>query len=196
MNRYTAPWFTAGQLLAGDDLSAVASVWFFGVETGITCTHEVTDEDDTVDSTAAVLIACAHDVADEDDTVASTCEVEQPEVEQEVIYHTHRRVPREWLIDSPTWPVIVKANVRDDDDTATGKAKTGPRRMFVRAVARDADDLATGLAVVLVQAIGSVGDGDDMATGTMRKVWAYPQLVRTGRTVHHPLRRRTGRTTT
>ena len=31
-----------------------------------------------------------------------------------------------------------------------------------------------GLAVVLVQAMGNVGDGDDMATGTMRKVWAYP----------------------
>lgn len=143
-------------------------------------------------------ITCTHSITDEDDSVAATCEVEQPEAEQEVIYHTHRRVPREWLINTPTWPVIVKAHARDDDDTATGAAKTGPRRMFVHARVRDEEDRALGLAVVLVQALAAVNDGDDTVAGTMRKVWPYPQLVRSGRTAHHGMlvRRRVGRTTT
>lgn len=83
--------------------------------------------------------------SDGDDTVLAAAVVAQPAAQQ---LPSGRRRRRGWRYDVPTWPVMVRARVTDDDDAVRAIGIVEWSRITSRAVVRDEDDVLQSAAIV------------------------------------------------
>lgn len=108
---------------------------------GVLCTLALTDAADTVTATALVRVAALLAVTDAADSLAGTASVSQPEA-AEVVSLGGRDKLRDLLRfdDVPSWPVLVRASLRDEDDRLAGAAALGLRPILAGLMQIDDED--------------------------------------------------------
>jgi hypothetical protein len=107
----------------------------------VLCTLALTDAADTVTATALVRVAALLAVTDAADSLAGTASVSQPEA-AEVVSLGGRDKLRDLLRfdDVPSWPVLVRASLRDEDDRLAGAAALGLRPILAGLMQIDDED--------------------------------------------------------
>lgn len=108
---------------------------------GVQCTLALTDATDTVTATALVRVAALLALTDAADSLAGTASVSQPEA-AEVVSLGGRDKLRDLLRfdDVPSWPVLVRASLRDEDDEVLGAAALGLRPILAGLMRIDDED--------------------------------------------------------
>lgn len=108
---------------------------------GVQCALALTDAADTVTATALVRVAALLAVTDAADSLAGTASVSQPEA-AEVVSLGGRDKLRDLLRfdDVPSWPVLVRASLRDEDDEVLGAAALGLRPILAGLMRIDDED--------------------------------------------------------
>lgn len=112
----SSPW--AGETWAGSPAASGPA--------DVLCTLSLTDATDAVTSAATVAIVATLAKTDATDALLAAATVTQPEA-TEVVSLGGRDKLRDWLRydDTRTWPVLVKASLRDEDDRMASAATMG-----------------------------------------------------------------------
>ena len=92
----------------------------------VLCTLALTDATDTVTASATVAIVATLAKTDATDPLLAAATITQPEA-AEVVSLGGRDKLEQWLRydDTRTWPVLVKASMRDEDDRMASAATMG-----------------------------------------------------------------------
>ena len=107
----------------------------------VLCTLALTDATDTVTASATVAIVATLAKTDATDPLLAAATITQPEA-AEVVSLGGRDKLEQWLRydDTRTWPVLVKASMRDEDDRMASAATMGAGPVWAGLARIDDED--------------------------------------------------------
>ena len=134
----------------------------------VLCTLALTDATDTVTASATVAIVATLAKTDATDPLLAAATITQPEA-AEVVSLGGRDKLEQWLRydDTRTWPVLVKASMRDEDDRMASAATMGAGPVWAGLSLVDGNDtLRAGYRI-------------DWPAATLRRSTPRAKLIRT-----------------